>query len=203
MRSRRIAVMSVLVVVALASASMAAVAGAVPVWKFNGTELVGNETVVGAALSSKLTVPGATTECAHFLYNMKIKNSAGGKGEITELPLFECTASGSCTVESIGAEKLPWPTHLETIAGKDYLVVEGVKVGIKYAGALCALSGTLTIVKGTAGGLIENATQTATFNKASFEATKTALKVGSSTVEWTGVFPTEGFETHREQLLEG
>jgi hypothetical protein len=192
-------------VVALASASLAAAASAAPIWKFNGTELTGNETIVGAAISSKLTVPGATTECEHFLYNMKIKNSAGtGTGEITELPLFECKASGSCTVESIAAEKLPWPTHLVTIAGKgDYLIVEGVKVGIKYAGALCALSGTLTIVKGTAGGLIENSAQTATFNKASFEATGTSLKVGSTSVEWTGVFPTEGFEVHREQLLEG
>jgi hypothetical protein len=184
---------------------MAAAASAAPVWKFSGTELVGNETIVGAAISSKLTVPGATTECAHFLYNMKIKNAEGtGKGEITELPLFECTASGSCTVESIVAEKLPWPTHLVTIVGKgDYLIVEGVKVGIKYAGPLCALSGTLTIVKGTAGGLIENANQTATFNKASFEATGTSLKVGSSSVEWTGVFTTEGFEVHREGLVEG
>lgn len=204
MRSRRYAVAAVLVVVALASASMAAAASAAPVWKFNGTELTTNETVVGAAISSKLTIPGATTECEHFLYNMKIKNSLGtGKGEITELPLYECKASGACTVESIAAEKLPWPTHLTTVSGKDYLIVEGVKVGIKYAGELCALSGTLTIVKGTAGGLIENSAQTATFNKATFEATGTSLKVGSTSVEWTGVFPTEAFETHREQLLEG
>jgi hypothetical protein len=204
MKSRRYAVVLALVIVAVASATMSAAASAAPVWKFNGTELSGNETVVGAAISSKLTIPGATTECAHFLYNMKIKNSAGtGKGEITELPLFECTASGSCTVESIAAEKLPWPTHLATFGGKDYLVVESIKVGIKYSGALCALEGTLTIVKGTAGGLIENSTQTATFNKASFEATGTSLKVGSTSIEWTGVFPTEGFETHREQALEG
>jgi hypothetical protein len=204
MRTRRYVVAAALVVVALASASLAGAASASPVWKFNGTELSGTETIVGAAISSKLTIPGATTECVHFLYNMKIKNSAGtGKGEITELPLFECTASGSCTVESIAAEKLPWQTHLTTISGKDYLIVEGVKVGIKYAGELCALAGTLTVVKGTAGGLIENSAQTATFNKSTFEATGTSLKVGSSTVEWNGVFPTEGFEVHREQLLEG
>jgi hypothetical protein len=205
MKSRRYGVALALVVVALASATMTAAAGAAPVWKFNTTELTGSETIVGAALSSSLTIPGATTECAHFLYNMKISNvSKAGKGEITELPLFECTTSGSaCAVESIGAEKLPWPTHLATFGGKDYLVVEGVKVGIKYSGELCALAGTLTIVKGTAGGLVENATQTATFNKATFEATATSLKVGSSSVEWKGVFPTEGFEAHREQTLEG
>jgi hypothetical protein len=205
MRTRRYAVLLALAAVVLGSATVSATAGAAPIWKFNGTELSGNETIVGAAISSKLTVPGATTECAHFLYNMKIKNVAGaGKGEITELPLFECTASGACTVSSIAAETLPWQTHLTTVVGKgDYLIVEGVKVGIKYSGAECALSGSLTIVKGTAGGLINNTEQTATFNKASFEATGTALKVGSSTVEWNGLFPTEAFESHREQLVEG
>jgi hypothetical protein len=197
-----------LVVVALASAAMAGAASAAPVWKFNTVELKApeKETVVGAALSSSLSIPGATTECTHFLYNMKVSNVEGaGKGEITELPLFECKTSGSaCAVESIGAEKLPWPTHLVTVAGKgDYLVVEGVNVGIKYSGELCALAGALVRVKGTAGGLIENTAQTATFNKATFEATGTSLKVGASTVEWKGVFPTEGFETHREQLVEG
>lgn len=203
MRTRRFAVLLALAAVVLASVS--ATASAAPVWKFSGTELSGNETIVGAAISSKLTIPGATTECTHFLYNMKIKNSAGaGKGEITELPLFECKASGACTVESIAAEKLPWPTHLVTIAGKgDYLIVEGAQVGIQYGGEECALFGTLTVVKGTAGGLINNTEHTATFNKASFEATGTALKVASATIEWNGVFPTEGFETHREELVEG
>ena len=206
MRSRRYAVLLALVVVALLSATMAGAASASPVWKFNAAELTGSETIVGAALSSSLSIPGATTECTHFLYNMKISNSAGsGKGEITELPLYECKTSGSaCTVESIAAEKLPWPTHLVTVTGKgDYLEVEKVSVGIKYSGELCALGETLVIVKGTAGGLIENTTQTATFNKATFEATGTALKVGASNVEWKGVFPTEGFEKHREQTLEG
>jgi hypothetical protein len=204
MKSRRLGVLVALVVVALSSATMAGAASAAPVWKFNGTELSGKETIVGAAISSKLTIPGATTVCAHFLYNMKISNvSKEGKGEITELPLFECTASGSCTVESIGAEKLPWPTHLSTISGKEYLIIEGARVGIKYAGSLCALSGTLTVVKGTAGGLINNTEQTATFDKATFEATKTALKVGSEEVEWEGLFPTEAFEAHRLEALEG
>jgi hypothetical protein len=203
MKIRRYAVALALVTVAFATVTAAA--SAAPVWKFNGTELSGNETIVGAAISSKLTIPGATTECAHFLYNVKIKNVAGaGKGEITELPLFECTASGACTVQSIAAEALPWQVHLVAVAGKgDYLIVEGVKVGIKYAGAECALTGFLQIVKGTAGGLINNTEQTAKFDKASFEATGTALKVGSTTIEWNGLFPTEPFETHREQLVEG
>jgi hypothetical protein len=205
MKSRRnIGALAVLVVL-VASAAFATVASAAPAWKFAGTELSGSETVVGAAISSSLTIPGATTECEHFLYNMKISNSGGsGKGEITELPLFECkTSSPACTVKSIEAEKLPWPTHLTTVGGKDYLIVEKVNVGIVYAGALCALAEERVRVSGSAGGLIENTAQTATFNKATFEATGTSLKVGSSVVEWKGVFPTEGFEKHREQALEG
>jgi hypothetical protein len=193
-----------LVAVVAMSSVATAVASASPIWKFNGTELSGNETIVGAAISSSLAIPGATTTCEHFLYNMKIKNSGGaGKGEITEVPLYECsTSSKVCTVTSVTAEKLPWPTHLATVASKDYLEVEGVYVTIVYAGEACALSGRVRVT-GTAGGLIENTAQTATFDKATFEATGTSLKVGSGSVEWNGLFPTEGFETHREQALEG
>jgi hypothetical protein len=202
MRTKVSTLVLALAAVLAISAGATAVASA-SVWKFNGTELSGNETIVGAALSSSLSIPGATTECAHFLYNMKIKNTAGtGKGEITELPLYECTTkSAVCTVKSIEAEKLPWPTQIKTVAGKDYLYVEGVSVSIVYTGERCSLGHIR--VAGTAGGLIENATQTATFSKATFEATGASLKVGSSSVEWNGLFPTEGFEVHREQLLEG
>lgn len=202
MKTRASTLVLALVAVLAIGAGASAAANA-SVWKFNGTELSGNETIVGAAISSKLTIPGATTECEHFLYNMKIKNSAGsGKGEITELPLYECkTSSAVCTVKSIEAEKLPWPTHLTTVAGKDYLIVEGINVSIVYAGERCSLGHVR--VSGTAGGVIENIAQTATFSKTTFEATGTSLKVGSSSVEWNGVFPTEAFETHREQLLEG
>ncbi len=205
MRTRGRRVVLAFVTVALFSVAITAVANAAPAWKFNGTELTGKETAVGAAISSSLTIPGATTTCAHFLYNMKISNTGGiGQGEITELPLFECTTNNNnCKVKSIEAEKLPWPLHLTTVGGKDYIVVEKIAVGIVYEGTLCSLSGSRVRVSGTAGGLIENVTETATFNKASFEATKTELKVGSGPVEWTGVFPTEAFETHREQHLEG
>jgi hypothetical protein len=180
-----------------------ATASAAPAWKFNATELTAPETVVGAAISSDMTIPGATTTCGHFLYNMKISDAAGkGKGEITELPLFECSTNTVCTVKAIEAEKLPWPTHLVTVGTSDYIVIEGVKVGIEYSGTSCAIAG-FVVVKGTAGGIIENATEKATFNKTTFTATGTALKDGATPVEWNGEFPTEGFETHREQHLEG
>lgn len=205
MKARRHGAMLVVVaVVALASAAMASAASASPVWKFNGAELSSTETAVGAAISSSLSIPGATTECEHFLYSMKISNSGGtGKGEITELPLFECkTTSGTCTVKSIQAEKLPWPVHLTTVGENDYIVVEKADVAIVYTGESCALSGKV-VVSGSAGGVINNKEETAQFDKATFEATKTALKVGSSTVEWNGLFPTEPFESHREESLEG
>jgi hypothetical protein len=205
MRRPKRSILLAAVTALILSAALAATASAAPTWKFNGTELTGSETAVGAALSSSMTIPGVTTECAHFLYNMKIKNAAGeGKGEITELPLFECkTQTAVCGVESITAKKLPWPTHLVTVAGKDYIVIEKVEVEILYSGELCAFSESPVIVKGSAGGVIENLAQTATFNKTTFTATGTALKVGATNVEWNGLFPTEAFETHREQALEG
>jgi hypothetical protein len=182
---------------------IAGTASASPAWKFNGTELSGSETILGAATSSSMTVPGATTECAHFLYNMKISNSSGkGKGEITEVPLFECTTDTTCAVSSIEAEKLPWHTHLSTIGGKNYLIVEGVSVGIVYSGFFCPVAGALIKVEGSAGGLVENSTETATFDPATFWATGTSLWVGFQPVEWNGVFPTEAFEAHREQSIE-
>jgi hypothetical protein len=204
MKPRKIILLLASVAVLIVSATAAATASASPAWKFNGTELTGKETIVGAAISSSLTIPGVTTECKHFLYNMKISNTGGkGTGEITELPLFECsTQTKTCTVASIEAKKLPWPTHLVTVGTKNYLVVEKVEVEIDYAGELCAFSETPVILKGSAGGVVENSTQTAEFNKTTFTATGTQLKVGATPVEWKGLFPTEGFEVHREQAIE-
>jgi hypothetical protein len=188
----------------LASAVFAASASASPVWKFEGKELTGTETILGAALDSKLTVPGLTTKCANFLYKLKISNSAGtGKGELVELPLYECTTDSPtvCTVKSITPETLPWPAKLTTVAPSNYIVIEGVKVSIVYAGAECALGGFTVKVTGTAGGLVDNATETATFNAASFSATKTKLTAMGSSIQWEGVFPTEAFEGHRLEAI--
>ncbi|HEY2768763.1 MAG TPA: hypothetical protein VGI76_10925 [Solirubrobacteraceae bacterium] len=180
-----------------------ATASASPAWKFNGTELSGSETLVGAATSSSMTIPGVTTECKHFLYNMKISNSGGkGKGEITELPLFECTTkTAGCTVASIEAKKLPWSTHLTSAWGNNYLIVEGINVEVVYGGGSCAYAGIPITVSGSAGGIVENSTETATFNNGTIVATGTGLWVGFAWVEWNGVFPSEAFTTHREQAL--
>lgn len=184
------------------SAVFAASASAAPAWKFEEKALEGTEVILGGAFESSLTIPGLTTKCENFLYKVTIKNEAGtGKGEVTELPLFNCTTdSPVCTVSSITAEKFPWPVKLTTITN-NYIVIEGVKVAIIYAGKECAVGGTKVTVTGTAGGLIDNPTETATFNSSSFSTTKTELKALGNPVQWTGVFPTEAFQSHREQAI--
>lgn len=187
----------------LASAALAASASAAPAWKFEGKALEGTETILGGAIDSSLTITGLKTKCANFLYKVTIKNEAGtGKGEVTELPLYECTTdSTACTVKTIGAEALPWPTKLTTVTTTNYIVIEGVKVAINYAGPECVLNGITAKVTGTAGGRIDNVAETATFDTTSFKETKTELKALGSKVEWYGLFPTEAFQWHREQAL--
>jgi hypothetical protein len=201
LKSTRIFLGSLLAVLAL-SAAFAGTALAGPVWRFNGEELKTTEKVVGAAEKSGLTVPGMTTTCTHFLYNISISNSAGtGKGSLTELPLFECYTNTKCTVDAIEAESLPWPATLKTVSSVNYIVIEKVKVNILYGNPACAVYETEVEVAGSAGGSIDNATQSATFSPTTFKATGTALNSFGNPVEWNGVFPTEGFEWHREQAL--
>jgi hypothetical protein len=203
MRTKATAIGAALAALAVLCAMFATSASAAPTWKFEAKSLEGSEVVVGGALESSLTIPGLTTKCENFLYKLSIKNEAGtGKGEVTELPLYNCTTDSEvCAVSKIGAEKLPWPSKLTTASTSPYIIIEGVKVGIIYSGEECAVDGILVAVTGTAGGLINNTTETATFNKSSFAATGTALKALSSTIEWNGVFPTEAFQWHREQAL--
>jgi len=187
----------------LLSAVFASGASAAPAWKFNGEELKGSEVIVGAAIDSSLTIPGLTTKCANFLYKVTIENASGtGKGSVTELPLYNCTTnSAACTVKTITPETFPWPAKLTTVAPSNYIVIEAVKVSIVYAGPECALGGLTVKVTGTAGGRVDNTAETATFDSASFAATKTELKALSQKILWQGVFPTEAFQWHREQAL--
>ena len=185
------------------SAVFASSASAAPAWKFEGKALEGKETVVGAAFESSMTIPGLTTKCENFLYKLAIENVSGsGKGSVTELPLYNCTTSSKwCTVKSIAAESLPWAAQTKLVSGSNYIVIEGVKVAILYAGELCVLDETLATVTGSAGGKIDNTAETATFNATTLKETGTALKALGSNIEWNGVFPTEAFQWHREQAL--
>ncbi len=209
MRSRKMILLSaVLAVLALSAvASSSASASLFPRWHFGGTLLkeapsFEEETVVGAAFSSSLKSGGASTTCEHFLYNMQVWNEfEEGWGEVTELPLYSCTTTApNCSVSAIEAEELPWLSFIENYGGKPYLVLLGINVKIVYSGASCTL-GTVH-VKGDAGGLINNTNSTATFNKASFEATGTELSIGAAKVEWEGEFPMEAFKGHRLQAVE-
>lgn len=184
------------------TAAFASSASAAPAWKFEGKALEGTETILGGAEKSGLSMWGMTTTCDNFLYEVDIKNEAGtGKGNITSLPLFNCYTNSTCTVEAIEAESFPWPTELKTVSSSNYLVVKNVNVWVLYGGWFCPLWGVWAHVTGTAGGLIDNATESATFGPSSFSATGTKLEALGESVEWNGKFPTEAFEWHRGQAL--
>jgi hypothetical protein len=184
------------------SAVLAGSAIASPAWKFNGEELKGTEVMLGGAQKSGLTAWGMTTTCDNFLYEVEISNSGGvGKGNVTDLPLFNCYTNSTCTVEAIEAESFPWPASLTTVGASNYMVVKEVDVWILYGGWFCPLWGVWANVTGSAGGLITNSTESATFSSSSFEATGTELEALGSSVEWNGFFPAEGFQWHRGQSL--
>lgn len=204
MTRKSIGVIGLLALVALMlSTAFASSASAAPAWKFNGEELKTSEVILGAAEKSALTIPGLTTSCENFLYELSISNSSGtGTGKLTQMPLFNCyTNSKACTVGSIGAQGLPWSSHLSNFESKPYIVIEGVKVNIFYEGEECVLSETLVVVTGSAGGSINNTTESATFNNTTLSTSKTELKALAQKIEWNGVFPTEAFQTHRLQPL--
>jgi hypothetical protein len=184
------------------SAVFAGSAAAGPQWRFNGTALAGEETIVGAAEKSGLTLTGMTTTCANFLYEIKIKNSGGtGTGSVTDLPLFNCTTDTKCTVEAIEPWGFPWAANLKEVTGKNYVVISGVHVSIVYGNPLCVLYETEVEVEGNAGGLVDNTTESATFDETSFKATGTKLNSFGTEVKWKGFFPEEAFELHNEDKL--
>lgn len=203
MRTKAKAIGVALAALAVLCAIFATSASAAPAWKFEAKALEGTETILGGAIESSMTVPGLTTKCENFLYKLTIENASGtGKGSLTEMPLYNCTTnSKACTVSKIGAEKLPWASHLTTVSTTPYIIIEGVKVGIFYAGLECVLGETLVTVTGSAGGSIDNTKETATFNASTLSASKTELKALSQKIEWNGLFPTEAFQWHREQAL--
>lgn len=203
MRAKATTLVAMLAALAIIGAALAAPAGAAPVWKFEKTTLEGSETILGGAIESSMTIPGLTTKCEDFLYKLTIKNEGGtGKGSVTEVPLYNCTTSAAnCAVKSIAAENLPWAAKLTTVSTENYIVIEGVKVAIIYVGEKCVFNGTLVNVTGSAGGVINNEAETATFNASTLSKTGTVLKAFGQKIEWNGVFPTEAFEWHREQAI--
>jgi hypothetical protein len=191
-------------VVALGVAA-GATASAAAVWKFEGKELKTAETIKGVAEESSFAVPGVPVTCEYIRFKMTISNSGGvGKAEITEFPLEKCTSSLTvCKVESIEALGLPWPAHLTTVATEDYFVIEKMEISLLLGGERCAFAETPITIKGSAGGVFSNVSHTITFNKNTFTATGTSLKVGATAIEWKAVFTTKALGAHKGEGLEG
>jgi hypothetical protein len=189
--------------VLMLSAAFAGSASASPVWKFEQEPLTGSETILGGAEKSGMTVPGMTTTCANFLYEIDIENKlSAGIGDLEDVPLFDCTTDAdACSVSSIEAQSLPWSTSLTKVGTQNYISIKGVDVDIVYGGEECVLSGLLIEVGGSAGGLIDNEDETAEFNSSSFSAIGAVLEVFGEPIEWNGLFPTEAFESHRGEEL--
>lgn len=185
--------LSILVGAVLAAAVSASAASASPEWHFNGTLLpyTTQETVTAEATAASLTVPGLTTTCEPFVFELEVENLLGGPGvgEVTGVPLNNCyTNSKFCTVETAGAESLPWPVHLTTIGSEHYFVVEGVRISFFYGGELCALGETLVTIKGSAGGLVDDSSHAVTFNATTMAAVGAQLKAFTQKVELNGTF---------------
>jgi hypothetical protein len=169
----------------------AASAGTTPKWYVGGNELTVHESYGGVAEPSTMTAAGVATTCEHAYYVASIFNSGGaGKGELTSLPLYGCSANAGCTLTKNEPKKLPWQMHTEFVGTKPYLVIEGVHIETSYTGTLCVLAGTHEVT-GTLGGALENSTQKVVFDKATQEATGSSLKSGTNSVEVTGTYTAE------------
>ncbi len=173
------------------AATLAASASASPAWKIGGSALGGTETARAEATEGTLIVPGLTTTC-DFPFEMTIWNTAGtAHGEVEAFPLANCTTNGACTVESAGAENLPWPLHGATVKTNNYVIFEGVRLSLLYEGPFCPIAETTVTFQGSAGGLFNNLTHSFSFSSATFATTKTKLSAFGTAVEWNGVFPAE------------
>lgn len=199
MRERALQAFLICALAALLAGAAAANASAL-VWKFEHKALAGSESIAGTALGSSLVAPGLKTVC-DFSYGMTISNSnLKATGKMSEVAISNChTDSKPCTVKTSTAQNLPWSAHGTTVGSANYVVVEGIKFSILYAGEECALGGTLVAFAGTAGGKYDNAVGTFTFDKASFLATGTAIE---GLTEWNATFTTEALGPHKGQLLE-
>lgn len=180
-----------LAAVGLAMASIAP-AASTPKWYVGGQELTETETLGGVAEPSSLKAIGVTTQCQHSYYVANLFNSSGlGKGELTYLPVYGCTASGqNCVLNKVEPTKLPWPMHTVFEGTKPYVVIENVTIEASYSGWGCPLYGT-HVMTGSLGGALENGSQKTVFNAATAQATGAALKSGFIAVEFTGSYNVE------------
>jgi hypothetical protein len=185
-----------------ATAAMAASASASPVWRFNGTELSGSETVVAETSASTLTVPGLATTCKASI-GMTISNSGGkGAASVESMSLTGCATNGVCTVKSATASGLPWTGSTQVVGGSSYLVVGGFSNKILYGGALCAIEGLTINYRGSIGGLFDNSSSKLIFNEASATATGSSLKsIGETKTGYDAEYGVKATGAHAGQTL--
>ncbi len=198
------AALTVAVTLLTTMSSAPAPAGTSPRWYVGGAELSGAETYGGVAEPSSMSVAGVTTTCRHAYYVASIFNSGGlGKGEVTSLPSYECSASGAgCELAKAEAKKLPWPARTVFVEGRPYLVIEGVDIETSYNGAACPLKGTQEVT-GSVGAALENGKQRVVFSRASATATGASLRAAGSAVEYAAAYTAEDVgPSHHEQVVE-
>lgn len=178
-------------------------ASSTPKWYVGGSELKTTETIGGLAEPSNMTVAGVSTKCEHSYYVAKIFNSGElGKGEVTNLPLYECSGNAGCTLAKLEPTKLPWKLHTVYEETKPYLVIEGMTLATEYTGSSCAIKGKGEVT-GSIGGLVENSTHKTVFSAASAKATGASLKAGTASVEFTGSYTVEAVgPEHAGQVVE-
>jgi hypothetical protein len=148
-------------------------------------------------------IPGLATSCEMFPLGMEIGNTVKkGEGKVIELSPSNCsTTSPSCTVESFGAAALPWSAHLTSVSSTPYLILEGVRLEILYGGVECMLNEVLVEIEGTAGGRVENSTESVMFSGITFKTTGTKLSALGGSVEWYGALTLKATGAHQAQAL--
>ncbi len=185
-------------------AAFSAANAAATIWEFNGTTLTGQETVLASAGKVTFTIPGLTTTC-DMDYDITVWNApagAGAKGSATALSFSNChTDSQSCTVASIQALGMPWVAEPTKVSASIYLVIKGVRIDLLYAGDECVLAEIPIEFTGSAGGLIDNPTESIVFNSSSFKATGTKLSWLKTTVQLQGTFAMQATGAHSGQSI--
>lgn len=199
-RATWVAIISALAALS-ASAAMASSASASPVWKFNGTELSGSETVVAETGASSLTIPGLTTTCKASV-SMTISNSGGtGVASVTSMSLSGCGTNGVCTVTKATAPNTPW-SGTTLVSGGSYLVISGFDNRITYGAAECAIEGLTIAYKGSVGGLFDNSSSKLIFDAASAAATGASLKsIGSTKTGYDAEYEVHATGSKAGQVL--
>ncbi|HXS46064.1 MAG TPA: hypothetical protein VN756_01225 [Solirubrobacterales bacterium] len=171
MIKRRIAWPAASLLVALMATAAFASTCSASQWKFNGTTLVGSETVVAETAKNSLALKGLTTSCA-ATEELTISNSGGqGVATVNSVSLTGCGTDGVCTVEKAFVKGLPWSATTSTIGGSSYVVIQGFDEEFLYGNELCAAEGLTFPYKGTAGGLFDNSSSKLVFDAASEAAT--------------------------------